>query len=90
MQPAAVGDADADAAQATVVCQGPGGVADGLPTHRQHLGQALLVAGQLGPSSEVGGDAFDDALAHSHVWLAIFDGMGHGHASDVIAEGLTV
>jgi hypothetical protein len=44
------------------------------------------VAGLLEPSASVGGDAFDYALATSHISLAVFDGMGHGLAAGLMAS----
>lgn len=43
------------------------------------------VAGLVEPSSEVGGDVFDYALARSRVSLAVFDGMGHGMGAGLMA-----
>lgn len=40
--------------------------------------ERVTVAGILEPCYEVGGDAFDYALAADRVQFAIFDGMGHG------------
>ncbi len=44
----------------------------------------VMVAGQVEPAYEVGGDAFDYALAHDRAHVAIFDAMGHG-----VQAGLT-
>lgn len=48
------------------------------------------VAGLVEPSSEVGGDVFDYALASSHVSLSIFDGMGHGMGAGLMAAASLV
>ncbi|HYO38958.1 MAG TPA: PP2C family protein-serine/threonine phosphatase [Nocardioidaceae bacterium] len=48
------------------------------------------VAGLVEPSSEVGGDAFDYALAATSVSLAILDGMGHGLAAGLMASAALV
>jgi hypothetical protein len=47
---------------------------------------AFSVAGLLEPSSALGGDAFDYALATSRISLAVFDGMGHGLAAGLMAS----
>ncbi len=44
----------------------------------------VMVAGQVEPAYDVGGDAFDYALDHDHAHVAIFDAMGHG-----VQAGLT-
>ncbi len=47
---------------------------------------SFSVAGLLAPTSEVGGDIFDYALATSRISLAIFDGMGHGLSAGLMAS----
>ncbi|MGY1733454.1 PP2C family protein-serine/threonine phosphatase [Geodermatophilus sp. SYSU D01045] len=39
---------------------------------------AFVLAGLLEPSDDVGGDAFDYALAEDEVWMTVLDAMGHG------------
>lgn len=44
----------------------------------------FMVAGQLEPSAEVGGDAFDYALSQDLAQLAIFDATGHSMTSGLV------
>ncbi|NYJ07982.1 PP2C family protein-serine/threonine phosphatase [Petropleomorpha daqingensis] len=46
---------------------------------------AFTLAGMLEPCYEVGGDAFDYALAEHAVSLAVFDAMGHGLPAGLMA-----
>jgi serine phosphatase RsbU (regulator of sigma subunit) len=46
---------------------------------------AFTLAGMLEPSYDVGGDAFDYALAEDSVSLAVFDAMGHGMGAALMA-----
>jgi hypothetical protein len=48
---------------------------------------AVVLAGSLQPTYEVGGDAFDFAMSESTVSLAIFDAMGHGMPAGLLASG---
>lgn len=45
----------------------------------------VQVAGILEPAYEVGGDAFDYAVNHDRLHVAIFDAMGHGLDASVMA-----
>ena len=47
---------------------------------------STTVAGLLEPAYEVGGDCFDYALNRGHLDLAIFDAVGHGLQSAVLAS----
>jgi hypothetical protein len=47
---------------------------------------ALVLAGSLEPTYEVGGDAFDFALSEDTVSLAIFDAMGHGMSAGLLVS----
>src|SRR3954454_10714489 len=46
----------------------------------------VVVSGFVQPSYEVGGDIFDYALAEGRAHLAIFDAMGHGLESALLAS----
>ena len=46
----------------------------------------LVVTGALEPWNEVGGDTFDYAVNGETVHLAVFDAMGHGLASAILAS----
>jgi phosphoserine phosphatase RsbU/P len=46
----------------------------------------MTVAGLLEPAYEVGGDSFDYALNNGRLDLAVFDAVGHGLASAVLAS----
>jgi hypothetical protein len=46
---------------------------------------AFTLAGMMEPSYDVGGDAFDYALAEHAVSLAVFDAMGHGLPAGLMA-----
>ncbi|MDP9436440.1 MAG: serine/threonine-protein phosphatase, partial [Actinomycetota bacterium] len=46
----------------------------------------IVVSGQLSPTYEVGGDAFDYALDGNVAHLAIFDALGHGLLSSLLAH----
>jgi hypothetical protein len=48
--------------------------------------QSTTVAGLLEPAYEVGGDCFDYALNRGHLDVAIFDTVGHGLQSAVLAS----
>jgi hypothetical protein len=47
----------------------------------------IVLAGQLEPSYEVGGDAFDYALSETTVSLGIFDAVGHGMPAALMSAG---
>ncbi len=46
---------------------------------------AFVLAGMLEPSYDIGGDAFDYALSERTVSLGIFDAVGHGLPSSLLA-----
>jgi hypothetical protein len=46
----------------------------------------FVLSGLIEPSYEAGGDAFDYALSHDSVSLAIFDAMGHGMQAALMAS----
>jgi Stage II sporulation protein E (SpoIIE) len=46
----------------------------------------VVIAGQLEPAHEVAGDSFDYALNGDTVHIAVFDAMGHGLSSAMLAS----
>ncbi|MBM7804581.1 hypothetical protein JOD57_000418 [Geodermatophilus bullaregiensis] len=48
----------------------------------------FVLAGLLEPSSDVGGDAFDYALAEDSVSMTVLDAMGHGLGSGLMAAAV--
>jgi serine phosphatase RsbU (regulator of sigma subunit) len=47
--------------------------------------EAVSVAGMVEPAYDVGGDAYDYAYQHDALELAVFDAVGHGLASSLLA-----
>ena len=47
--------------------------------------ERVVVSGMLEPAYEVAGDGFDHAINGSRVDIAVFDGMGHGIGSTMLA-----
>ncbi|MQM24666.1 SpoIIE family protein phosphatase [Glycomyces sp. NEAU-7082] len=53
---------------------------------RTYADSDVVVSGLMEPAYEVGGDAFDYAVADDEVHLAVFDSMGHDTAAGVAAN----
>jgi serine phosphatase RsbU (regulator of sigma subunit) len=51
-----------------------------------YLGKGIEIAGGVEPAYEVAGDVFDYSIAENHVDFAIFDAVGHGLRSAIIAS----
>lgn len=56
-----------------------------LPTPSYH-GPRTEVGGKIEPAYDIAGDAFDYAVADDHVDFAVFDAVGHGLRSAVLAS----
>lgn len=53
---------------------------------RTYADTDVVISGLMEPAYEVGGDAFDYAVADDEVHLAVFDSMGHDTAAGVAAN----
>jgi serine phosphatase RsbU (regulator of sigma subunit) len=53
---------------------------------RTYADSDVVISGLMEPAYEVGGDAFDYAVADDKVHLAVFDSMGHDTAAGVAAN----
>lgn len=51
-----------------------------------YLGQGIEISGGVEPAYEVAGDVFDYSITENHVDFAIFDAVGHGLRSAIIAS----
>lgn len=53
---------------------------------RTYADSHVVISGLMEPAYEVGGDAFDYAVADDEVHLAVFDSMGHDTAAGIAAN----
>jgi hypothetical protein len=58
----------------------------GFMVPRTFATDRVLVAATLEPAYEAGGDAFDYSMLGDHLYVAIFDGLGHDLAAGLLAS----
>jgi serine phosphatase RsbU (regulator of sigma subunit) len=64
----------------------PATIQQDLLPNPSYLGPGMQISGGVEPAYEVAGDVFDYSIAANHVDFAIFDAVGHGLRSAIIAS----